>query len=115
LKERLTKMNQAIKRLNKKTRQFAKQEFLIGLELIIGDAEFSQNGKGLFQEPGGLEPKNENWNTLTAHPDFEKHMPLPRFIEFRKFVPSMHVDETKIEMDPCYQFSGTLDEFNMIR
>ena len=114
-KERLTKMNQAIEKAKQKTRQFTKQEFLVGLGLIIGAAEFAQNGKELFQKSGVLEPENENWNTLTTHPHFEKHMSLSRFKEFRKFLPSMYVDETKIETDPWYQFSGAVDEFNMIR
>ncbi len=40
-------MNQAIDNNKQKVRH---QEFLIGLAIIIGAAEFAQNGKELFQK-----------------------------------------------------------------
>ncbi len=59
-------------------------------------------------------PEKENWNTLTTHPHFEKHLSLSRFEEFRKFLASIDVDEETIQMDPWYQFSGAVDEFSLI-
>jgi hypothetical protein len=93
-KVRLSKMNQAIDNNKQKVRH---QEFLIGLAIIIGAAEFAQNGKELFQKSGNasLEDEDVTWNTLTNHPHFKRHMSLPRFKEFRKFLPAMYVNESE--------------------
>jgi hypothetical protein len=42
-------------------------------------------------------------------------MPFSRFKDFRRFLPEIHVDESKKESDPWYQFSGAVGEFNFIR
>jgi len=62
-----------------------------------------------------MEEKEDDWHTLTSHPHFEQYMSLPRFKEFREFLPSIFMDETKIESDPWYQFSDAVEEFNEIR
>ena len=38
-----------------------------------------------------------------------------RFKDFRRFLPAIYADESKKETDPWYQFSGAIDEFNVIR
>lgn len=62
-----------------------------------------------------MDEKEDDWQTLTTHSHFEQFMILPRFKELRKFLPSIVVDETKIETDSWHQFSEAVEEFNTIR
>jgi hypothetical protein len=115
-KEKVTKMNTAVAAEKCKCRKFSAEEFLIGLALIIGAAEFSQKGVDLF----GLRDQvdlddDELWHSISPSPHFEQYMPYSRFKDFRRFLPAIFVDEMKKETDPWYQFSSAVDDFNEIR
>ena len=114
-KEKVTKMNTAVAAEKCKCRKFSAEEFLIGLALIIGAAEFSQKGVDLF----GLRDQvdlddDELWHSISPSPHFEQYMPYSRFKDFRRFLPAIFVDEMKKETDPWYQFSSAVDDFNEI-
>jgi hypothetical protein len=82
---------------------FTRQEFLTGLGLLIAAAEFSQNGKELFQKGDQNcydENDKENWMSLVPHPGFDNYMSYSWFKEVRRFLPDIWVDETTKEMDP---------------
>jgi len=59
--------------------------------------------------------EEENFISLSVDPQFEKYMPFGRWKEFRRFFPEVFADVTKKEVDPWYQFSGAIDEFNEIQ
>ncbi len=42
-------------------------------------------------------------------------MAFSRFKDFRKFSPSIYADESKKDNDPWREFSGAVEEFNVIR
>jgi hypothetical protein len=48
-REKVDKLNYGIKKSEAKVRQFSGAEFLLGLGLMIGAAEFAQIGKELFK------------------------------------------------------------------
>ena len=113
-KSTVVKMNKAVLASKAKTRQFSNSEFLSGLAILIGAAEFAQRGCDLFSvKDSGHE--EEVWASLCAEPHFEKIMSFYRWKEFRRFFPAIFVDETRKENDPWYEFSAAIDEFNEIR
>ena len=75
-RNKVDKMNQWVDDEKCKCRKFTKEEFLIGLALIIGAAEFSQKGVDLF---GNKELTDEDdddlWHSISASPHFEQYMP----------------------------------------
>ena len=109
-------MNEAVVDSKTKCRQFSPSEFLMGLGILIGAAEFAQRGCDLFsvKDQGG-EMEQELWPSICPEPHFEAYMSFYRWKEFRHFFPSVFADKTKERDDPWYQFSGAIDEFNEIR
>jgi hypothetical protein len=118
-KSKVLKMNEAItkeKQNGLKVREFTNSEFLIALGITIGAAEFAQSGTDLFSslhENSRDEP--DRWPTLCSDAHFEKHMAFSRYKEFRRFFPSIWIDESKKATDDWFQFSSAVDEFNRIR
>jgi hypothetical protein len=108
-------MNAAVAAEKCKCRKFSAEEFLIGVALIIGAAEFSQKGVDLFgvRDQFDLDDE-ESWHSISASPHFEQYMPFGRYKDFQRFLPAIFVDETKAETDPWYQFSMAIDVFNEI-
>lgn len=98
---------------------FSAQEFLIGLGLLIGAAEFAQQGKDLFisqDQKKSCDGDVENWSSLIPHPSFDCHMSYSRFKDFRHFLPEIWFDfQLKDEGDPWWMFAGAVKEFNDIR
>ncbi len=84
-KEKMNKMNAAVVAEKCKCKKFSEEEFLVGLALMIGAAEFSQKGVDLF---GSKEMEEDDEDVFS--------------------------DESKKKTDPWYQFSGAIDEFNLI-
>jgi hypothetical protein len=67
-------LNEAIQCSKAKVKQFSASEFLIGLGLFIGCAEFAQNGKDLFvsqDQKKYAEVEIETWSSLIPHPSFD--------------------------------------------
>ncbi len=117
--EKVKKMNAAISASSAKCRLFTKKEFLTGLGIMIGAAEFAKRGSDLFYVKDQVvldeEEEEENWASLCPDPHFEKYMPFGRWKEFRKFFPEIFADAERKEVDPWFQFSGAIDEFNEVR
>ena len=118
-KTKVLLLNEAIKHSKAKVKAFTAQEFLIGLGLLIGSAEFAQQGKDLFvsrdqKKCGGGDI--EIWSSLIPHPSFDCHMSYSRFKDFRRFLPEIWYDfQLKDEGDPWWMFAGAVSEFNDIR
>ena len=111
---KVEKMNEAVLASKAKMRQFSDAEFLIGLAILIGAAEFAQRGCDLFSvKDSGLE--EDVWASLCAEPHFEQFMSFYRWKEFRRFFPANFVDITRKDSDPWFEFSAMIDEFNEIR
>jgi hypothetical protein len=99
-----------------KVKQFSASEFLIGLGLFIGCAEFAQNGKDLFvsqDQKKHAEVEFETWSSLIPHPSFDSYMSYSRFKDFRCFLPEIWFDFQLIDAgDPWWKFAGAVKEFN---
>ncbi len=65
---------------------------------------------------GSMEEEEEEvWHSISASLHFVQYMPFSRCKDFCRFLPAIIVDESKTEMDPWYQFSKAIDDFNEIR
>ncbi len=96
-------MNDAVLASKAKTQQFTEAEFLTGLGISIGAAEFAQRGCHLFSvKDTGAE--DEVWTLLCTEPHFEKFMSFYRWKEFHHFFPAIFVDETRKKSNPCMSF-----------
>jgi len=114
----VNKMNIAVIASKAKCKKFSNEEFLIGLEIIIGAAEFSQKGVDLFSVKNiGYDDDNDlnQWPSISPSPQFEQYMAFSRFKDFRRFLPRIFADESKKENDPWWEFLGAVEEFNLIR
>ncbi len=87
----------------------------MGLALIIGAEEFSQKGVDLFGSKNVELDDEDVWHSISTSPHLEQYMAFSRFKDFRRFLPAIYSDESKKDTDPWYQFSGAIDEFNLIR
>ncbi len=113
-RSKVEKINAAVLASKAKTWQFTESEFLIGLAILVGAAEFALRGCDLFSvKDTGMD--EEVWASLCVEPHFKKFMSFYRWKEFRRFFPAIFVDETRKDSDPWYEFSGIIDEFNDIR
>jgi hypothetical protein len=112
-------MNAAVEASKAKCKRFSCEEFLIGLGLMIGTAEFSQKGVDLFGgKKGEVEEDDEEldlWPSICPNPHFEQFMAFSRFKDFRRFLPSIWADESQKGKDDWWEFSSAIDEFNLIR
>jgi len=112
---KVEKMNEAVKAEKCKCRKFSQEEFLIGLALIIGAAEFSQKGVDFFGSKEILDNKDDDlWHSISASPRFEQYMPFSRFKDFWHFFPSIFANQNKKDIDPWYQFCDSIEEYNQI-
>ncbi len=116
-RKKVEKLNEAVVASKCKCRLFTPKEFLVGLGIIIGVAEFAKRGSDLFavKDQGGEEDEGDVWALLCHEPHIEKFMPFSRWKDFRRFFPEIFVDDEKKKSDPWYQFSSAVDEFNEIR
>ena len=111
-------MNLAVDASKAKCKKFTSEEFLTGLGLIIGSAEFSQIGVDLFGTKKDFDSDDENlneWPSICPSPQFEQFMAFSRFKDFRRFLPSIFADESRKESDPWWAFSSAVEQFNLIR
>jgi hypothetical protein len=97
-----------------KTRLFSETEFLTGLGILIGAAEFAQRGCDVFSTKDSAD-EDELWPTLCGEPHFEKYMSFYRWKEFKRFLPFIFKDESRKETDPWWEFVLAVEEFNQIR
>jgi hypothetical protein len=95
-------------------RLFSEMEFLTGLGILIGAAEFSQRGCDLFSTKDSAD-EDELWPTLCGEPHFEKYMSFYRWKEFKHFLPFIYQDESRKDADPWWEFVLAVEEFNQIR
>ena len=117
-KDMVNKMNDAVAASKTKCKKFSNEEFLVGLGIIIGAAEFSQKGVDLFSVKNiddDDEDDLQQWPSICPSPQFQQYMAFSRFKDFRRFLPLIFADESKKESDPWWQFSGAVEEFNLIR
>lgn len=116
-KRKVSKLNAAVSASGAKCRPFTEKEFLIGLGILIGAAEFAKRGSDLFSVRDQVDDidEDEQFVSLSVEPHFEKYMPFGRWKDFRRYFPEIFSDETKKDMDPWYRFSGAIDDFNEIR
>jgi hypothetical protein len=116
-KSKVDKMNREVESSKCKCKKFSYEEFLIGLGLMIGAAEFSQKGVDLFGGKKGEEDDEDldEWPSISPNPHFEKFMAFSRFKDFRRFLPSIYAEGSRKESDLWWEFSGAIDEFNVIR
>jgi hypothetical protein len=117
-KSKVDKMNAAIESSKAKCKWFSCEEFLVGLGLIVGAAEFSPKGVGLF---GGKYDEEEDdnyielWPSISPNPQFEQFMAFSHFKAFRRFLPSIYANESLKGKDLWWEFAGAVDKFNLIR
>jgi hypothetical protein len=57
----------------------------------------------------------DDWPSISPSYTFEKFMAFSRFKDFRRFFPSIYPDKSRKETDIWWQFSGAVDEFNLIK
>ena len=104
-------MNEYIKsQRSSKCKVLTETEFIVGLGLIIGAAEFSQQGKELFSNTDKKELEDDNdlyLSSMVPHPNFQQFMSYSRFKDFRRFLPNIWWDEEMKENgDEWWKFSG---------
>jgi hypothetical protein len=100
-KSKVDKMNEEIISTKMKVKRFTYEEFLIGLALLIGAAEFFQKGVQLFSishsstasDDDDEGPGAEYWPSIYPSPHFEQYMSFSRFKDFRRLLPCIWVDE----------------------
>jgi hypothetical protein len=108
-----------------KVKRFTYEEFLIGIALLIGAAEFSQKGVQLFSfnhsstasdddDDDDEGPGAEYWPSICPSPHFEQYMSFSHFKDFRRLLPCIWEDEGRKQTDPWYQFSAAIEEFNQL-
>jgi hypothetical protein len=115
-KQKVEMMNAAIEAAEVKCRPFSEREFLIGLAILIGAAEFAKRGSDLFSvRDKDEEDEGEIWASLCPESHFEKYMAFGQWKELSRFFPEAFVDISEKEGDPWYQFSSAVEEFNEIR
>ena len=116
----LEKMNEAIiqhnnKSNSKKVKLFSPEEFLTAFGLLIGAAEYGARGSQLWEtmrdSQGG-----EHWESMVPEANFNTHMKLYRFKDFRHFIPFAYKSQNlKNNNDPWWEFAEAITEFNNIR
>jgi hypothetical protein len=83
-RSKVEKINAAVLGSKAKTQQFTESEFLIGLAILVGAAEFAQRDCNLFSvKDNGMD--EEIWASLCVVPHFEKYMSFYRWKEFQRF------------------------------
>jgi len=109
-------MNVAREKAKAKCKKFSNEEFLTGLGLLLGAAEFSQKGVDLFNVKDDVQDDDDIWQSIRPSPHFEQYMSYSRFKDFRRFLPDIYADDaSEEEINPWYQFSPAVEEFNEIR
>ena len=97
----------------KKVRPFSEQEFLSGLGVFIGAAEFGIQGMNLWREGDQVGQEVEEWQSMVPHPESDKIIKLYRWKECRAFLPyAFQSQKLKDENDPWWRFEGAIQEFN---
>jgi len=117
LKAAVAKMNEKIRSQREaKVKVFSPQEFLICIGLLIGSAEFEQQGKKCWLSADHGKNSNEDeFHSLLQHPNFDRYIPYCRFKDFRRFLPAIWFDEERRERgDPWWRFAMAVDDFNYI-
>jgi len=81
-KHKVSKLSTAIAAASVKCRPFTEKEFLTGLGILIGAAEFVKRGYDLFsvrdQAADDMDGE-ENFMSLRGDPHFERYMPFGRW------------------------------------
>ena len=75
-------MNLAVEVSKAKCKKFTNEEFLTGLGLIIGSAEFSQKGVDLFGTKKDDDNEFHLWPSISPSPQFEQFMAFSHFKDF---------------------------------
>ncbi len=108
------KLEEAVLASKCKCRLFMLKEFLVGIGIIIGAAEFAKRGSNLFvvKDQAYEEENDEVWASLCHEPHFEQYMAFSRWKDFRRFFLEVYADAEKKSSIPWYQFSSAVDKFN---
>jgi hypothetical protein len=94
---KVDKLNEAVLASKCKCRLFTPKEFLVGIGIIIGAAEFAKRGSDLFavKDQAGEEEDDEVWASLCHELHFEQYMAFSRWKDFRRFFPEVFADAEK--------------------
>jgi hypothetical protein len=115
-RQKVTKLNEAVEASKAMCKPFTEKEFLSGLAIIIGAAEFAKRGSDLFSVKDKYNDDDDDvWAWLCQEPYFEHIMALSRWKDFCRYFPNIFADAGRIETDPWYEFSPAVYEFNEIR
>ena len=124
LKSLVRQMNSTIKSTrDSRAKLFSPEEFIVGIGLLIGAAAFHQQGSHCWKEKEDEKADlttEEEFFSLISHPNFDKYMTYNRFKDFRRFFPTIWIDENEEgkdpnDRDPWYQITLAIKRFNMIR
>ena len=115
-----SKMNSCITKQNsdnnsKKIRLFTSSEFIVAHALLIGASCYAICGKKLWITGYDKTSEDDQWESIIECPNFDKHMRLYRFKEFKKFIPMIYESKDLEGKDPWWKFKKAIDEFNEIR
>ncbi len=75
-------MNEAVQASAAKIKKIYEAEFLIGLTILIGAAEFAQRGCNLFSVKDQGTDNEDKWTSMCTDPHFEKYICFYRWKEF---------------------------------
>jgi hypothetical protein len=113
-RQKVERLNEAVVSAKAKCKLFTEREFLMGLAISIGAAEFAKRGSNLFsvKDQAAEDDDDDLWASLCHEPHFEQLMPFSRWKDIRRFFPKIFSDSGKKDTDPWYEFSSAIVEFN---
>jgi len=97
IKQSVQRMNYYISaERSNKVKPFTPEEFIICIGLLIGACEFEKQGKKCWMAVDRGKPnEEENFHSLIQHPNFDRFMPYNRFKDFRRFLPTIWIDDER--------------------
>ena len=115
MNHRITKHNNECGGGSKKIRPFTSSEFIAAHALLIGATCYAICGKKLWVTGYDKTNEEDDWASIVECPNFDKHMRLYRFKEFKKFIPLIYESKELENTDPWWKFKSAIDDFNEIR
>ena len=114
--EKVAKMNSKIKEdRGTKTKDFSVMEFITCIALLLGAAEYDQQGNKLFRCEVEDEDDDDILCSFVPTPDFGRFMPYHRFKDFRRFLPTIWCSDERESRDVWWRFCEAIDTMNQIR
>ena len=104
MNHRITKYNNECGGGSKKIRPFTSSEFIAAHALLIGATCYAICGKKLWLKGYDKTNEEDDWASIVECPNFDKHMRLYRFKEFKKFIPTIYESKELENIDPWWKF-----------